>query len=148
MTARGAGLVVMFYTATAMIGTYLLCRMAAKIGNERMIISAVILGIVLQSLLALSPGIISFVGIRMLQTGIIASILPLVFSIFSSDLDGKVIGFLNSGRFGGNAMGPMIGTSVLAVSSLSWLYLSISGMSLLALLSFAFFFRFAEDKEF
>ena len=142
MALKWAGLVVMLYTATAMIGTYLLCRMAVRIGNERMIFAASISGIVLQSLLSLSPGIISFVAIRMLQTAIIASILPLLYSIFAINLDGKVIGFLNSGRFGGNAIGPMFGTFILAVSGLSWLYLSISGMSLLALLSFALFFGF------
>jgi len=142
MALKWAGLVVMLYTATAMIGTFLLCRMAVRIGNERMIFAACISGIVLQSLLSLSPGIISFVAIRMLQTAIIASILPLLYSIFAINLDGKVIGFLNSGRFGGNAIGPMFGTFILAVSGLSWLYLSISGMSLLALLSFALFFGF------
>jgi DHA1 family multidrug resistance protein-like MFS transporter len=137
---KWAGQVVMFYTATAMAGTYLLCRVAGKMRNNRLIMTVGTLGVVLQSLLCLSPGIISFVALRMLQTGMIAAVVPLIFSSFASDLDGRVIGFLNSSRFAGNALGPLIATFVLAFSSLSWLYLSVSALSLLALLGFAFYF--------
>jgi MFS family permease len=141
-----AGLVVMFYTATAMMGTYVLCKMASRVRYDRLIISAGILSIGMQSLLSICPGIVSFTVVRMLQTAMAAAIIPLVFSIFTSHLDGRVIGFLNSGRFGGNALGPMIATSILAASSLSWLYLSVSGMTLLALLTFAFYFGGVEEK--
>jgi len=137
---KWAGLVVMFYTATAMIGTYLLCRLSSRVRSDRLIIFVGAVGIVLQGLLALCPGIISFVAVRMLQTAMIAAILPLVISLFASDLNGKIIGFLNSGRFTGNALGPMIGTSVLAFSSLGWLCFFISTLGLLMLLSFTFFF--------
>jgi MFS family permease len=76
----------------------------------------------------------------MLQTAMIAAVMPLVFSSFASDMDGRVIGFLNSSRFAGNAMGPMIGTFVLAFSNLNWLFISIAGLGLLALISYAFSF--------
>jgi predicted MFS family arabinose efflux permease len=137
---RWSGLVVMSYTATAMLGTYLLCRLAPKIGSVRLILGAGTLGIAMQSLLTVSPGITSFVIIRLFQTALIASVLPLIISLFASDLSGKVIGFLNSGRFAGNAMGPMIGTSVLAFTGLNSVYLFISGLSILALAGFAFSF--------
>ena len=143
---KWAGLVVMLYTTTAMLGTYFLCRLSVRTGLDRLIISAAVLGILFQSLLSISHGISSFLAIRMLQTAMIASVMPLVFSIFASDSDGKVMGFLNSGRFAGNALGPMIATFILAFSSLNWLYLSISGMSLLALLGFVLFFRGGEDS--
>jgi MFS family permease len=143
---KWAGLVVMCYTATAMVGTHFLCRLAVKIGLNRLIISVAVLGILLQSLLSISHGLSSFLAIRMLQTAMVASVVPLVFSIFASDLDGKVMGFLNSGRFTGNALGPIIGTFILAFSNLSWLYLSISGIGLMALLSFVFFFGSREDS--
>jgi DHA1 family multidrug resistance protein-like MFS transporter len=143
---KWAGLVVMCYTATAMVGTHFLCRLAVKIGLNRLIISVAVLGILLQSLLSISHGLSSFLAIRMLQTAMVASGVPLVFSIFASDLDGKVMGFLNSGRFTGNALGPIIGTFILAFSNLSWLYLSISGIGLMALLSFVFFFGSREDS--
>jgi DHA1 family multidrug resistance protein-like MFS transporter len=143
---KWAGLVIMFYTTTALLGTHVLCRLALRTRLDRLIISAAVLGILMQSLLSISHGINSFLAIRMLQTAMVAAITPLVFSIFASDLDGKVMGFLNSGRFAGNALGPMIGTFILAFSSLNWLYFSISGMSLIALLGFALFFGSGEDS--
>jgi MFS transporter, DHA1 family, multidrug resistance protein len=139
IAVRLAGLVVMLYTATAMAGTFLLCRLAAKVGVNTLIIIACILGVILQAMLAVSPGIISFITIRMLKTATIAAVLPLVFSACASNPDGRVIGLLNSSRFAGGALGPIIGTTVLAVSSLNWLYLSVSGLGLLALLAFGFY---------
>jgi DHA1 family multidrug resistance protein-like MFS transporter len=147
MAVKSAGLVVMFYTATAMAGTFLLCRLAARVTSHRLIICAGILGTVLQFLLSLSPGVTSFVVFRMLQTAMIAAVMPLVFSSFASDLDGPVIGFLNSSRFAGNALGPMIATAVLAFSSLNWLYISVGSMGLLALVSYAFSFVGARNID-
>jgi hypothetical protein len=77
----------------------------------------------------------------MIQTGLVAATIPLTFSLFISTPKGGTIGFLSSARFAGNALGPMIATSVLAFSSLGVLYLSISAISLLALLGFKFFFK-------
>jgi DHA1 family multidrug resistance protein-like MFS transporter len=144
MALKSAGLVVMLYTATAMAGTFLLCRLAVRVKNHTLILTAGILGTVLQFLLALSPGFMSFVAVRMLQTAMMAAVMPLVFSSFASDLDGRVIGFLNSSRFAGNALGPVIATSVLAFSGLNWLYLSVGGMALVALIGYAFPVRLAE----
>lgn len=142
---RWAGLVVMFYTATAMAGTYFFTRLVPKIRVNRLIIAICFLGAALQSLLSISPGIVSFVAVRMLQTALIAAVVPLVFSTFASDSDGRVIGFLNSSRFAGNALGPMIATSVLAFSSLTSLYLSVSMITLVALSSFAVYVKKLED---
>jgi DHA1 family tetracycline resistance protein-like MFS transporter len=144
---KWAGLVVMLYTTTALLGTHFLCRLAVRTGLDKLIISVAVLGILLQSLLSVSQGINSFLAIRMLQVFFIAAITPLVFSMFTSELDGKVMGFLNSGRFTGNALGPVIGTFILAFSSLNWLYLSVSGMGLLALMGFVFFFGSVEESD-
>ena len=140
MAIKSAGVVVMLYTATAMVGTYLLCRLAVRVTTHRLIIAVGILGTVLQFLLSLSSGVTSFVAVRMLQTALIAAIMPLVFSTLASDLDGREIGFLNSSRFAGNALGPMIGTSVLAYSSLNWLYFTIGSMSLITIAGYALSF--------
>ncbi|MEW6669576.1 MAG: MFS transporter [Thermodesulfobacteriota bacterium] len=137
---RWSGLVVMAYICTAMLGTYLLCRIASRVGTRRLILVTGVLGVAFQALLCLSPGILDFVGIRMAQTAMIAPALPLVISLFASDLKGKVLGFLNSGRFAGNALGPMISTWVLAYWSLNGVYLFVGGLSLLALLWFAYGF--------
>jgi len=147
MAVKAAGLVVMLYTASAMAGTFLLCRLAAKVRGHRLIIYAGILGTVLQFLLALTPGVKTFVAVRMLQTAMIAAVMPLVFSAFTSDLSGQVIGFLNSSRFAGNALGPMIATAVLAFLGLNRLYMGIGSISLLALMSYVIFFSGAGNVE-
>jgi DHA1 family multidrug resistance protein-like MFS transporter len=132
-----AGVVVMLYTATAMTGAFLLCKLATSATIHKLIITIGVLGTGLQFLLSVTPGFTSFLAVRMLQAAMIAAVMPLVFSSFASELNGRMIGFLNSSRFAGNALGPMIGTSVLAFSSLNWLYLCVGSMSLLALATYA-----------
>jgi len=110
-----------------------------------LIIFAGILGTALQFLLAAAPGVPIYVAVRMLQTAMVAAVMPLIFSSFASDLDGPVIGFLNSSRFAGNSLGPMIATAVLACSNLNWLYFVVGGMSLLALAGYAFSFADARN---
>ena len=68
--------------------------------------------------------------------GFIAGIIPLVFSMFAREVSGKRIGFLNSSRFVGAALGPLMATSVLAYSGLLTLYLLIAGLTLIALWGF------------
>ena len=63
----------------------------------------------------------------MLQMGFIAGIIPLIFSIFAREVGGRRIGFLNSSRFVGAAIGPLMATSVLAYSNLLTLYFLIAG---------------------
>ncbi|OGP70909.1 MAG: hypothetical protein A2W09_07270 [Deltaproteobacteria bacterium RBG_16_50_11] len=136
-----AGLVVMFYTATAMIGTYLWSWLSRRWGVRRMIIFLFISGTLLQSMLALSRGIVDFTIIRMVQTGMVAATIPLVISLFVNEPKGSTIGFLNSARFTGNALGPIIATSILAFSNLTTLYLFISGITLIAFLTFRHSFK-------
>jgi len=52
-----------------------------------------------------------------------------MFSIFARDVSGRMIGFLNSARFVGAAVGPLMATSVLAYSNLFILYLLIAGLT-------------------
>jgi len=132
-----AGLVVMLYTAAAMTGTFLICRFATRVTSHRLIVILCFMGALFQFLMLVSPGITSFVAIRMLQTAAIAAIIPLVFSSSASESDGWVVGFLNSSRFAGNAFGPMIATTVLAFSGLNWLYICLGSIGLLALVSYA-----------
>jgi MFS family permease len=135
---KWAGVVIMIYTATATLGTYFWTRVSLRFGRDRMILLLVILGIFFQSLLSLSQGMVDFIVIRMIQTGLIAATIPLIISIFAAELKGGTIGFLNSARFAGNAFGPMIATSILAISNLPTLYLFIGGLTLLALFGFKF----------
>ena len=138
---RLAGFVVMLYTSTAVIGTYVWSWLARKTGPERMITFLVAAGILFQALLAFSQGIIDFTAIRMAQTAVVAVTLPLVISIFVCEPKGGTIGFLNSARFAGNAVGPLMATSILAVSNLTTVHLFIAGITLLAYVGFRVFFK-------
>jgi len=144
---RWAGTIIMLYSGTATLGTYFFSRLSARIGAERMIILLVILGSLLQSFLALSGGMLSFIVIRMLQTGLIAATVPLVISAFAAERKGGTIGFLNSGRFAGNGLGAILATFLLAFSNLTVLYLSISAMTLLALLVFRFSLTSGQTRD-
>ena len=81
-------------------------------------------------------GVISFTALRMLQTFAIAAVFPMIFCIFAPGLKGGKMGFLNSARFAGNSLGPLLATSVLAYSNLITLYLLISGLTAAALAAF------------
>jgi len=142
---RLAGIVVLCSTATAMIGIYLWTRLARRVGIYRMITMLFALGILLQAMLAFSHGIVDFTIVRMLQTGFVAATFPLVLSIFASGSKGSTIGFLNATRFAGNALGPMVATSILAYTNLTTVFFSISGMTLLGFLGFRAFFVSSPD---
>jgi len=133
---KWSGMFVMAYTATAMIGTFLLCRLAPRIGVARLIVLVGGLGALLQGLFALCPNMGAFVAARLTQTALIAALLPLIISLFASDLNGTVIGLLNAARFAGNAIGPIVATTILAASSLTWVYLVISALGLLSVTGF------------
>lgn len=136
-----AGIVVMLYTTTSMIGSYVWSRLSTKTGQYRMISYLLTLGIILQAALAFTHGITDFTVVRMFQTGLVAATFPLVISVFAEESKGSAIGFINSARFTGNAMGPIIATSVLAYFNLPTLYFFISGITLLSLLGFRIFFK-------
>ena len=131
-----SGVVVMLYTATAILGTYLLSLLSRKYSVYRMILFLSVAGIIFQTLLAFSWGTVDFTVIRSIQTGLVAVIFPFVISFFAGESKGEMIGFLNSARFAGNAVGPILATSVLAVSNLPVLYCVVSLISLVSLLAF------------
>jgi len=135
---KWAGVVIMSYTATATFSTYFWPKFSRRVGIKKMILFIVFLGSIFQAVLSFSSGPIDFIILRMIQTGLIAGAIPLVISIFAVRQKGNVIGFLNSGRFAGSALGPIMATSVLAIYNLPTLYLLISGLTLLVLLAFNF----------
>jgi MFS family permease len=143
---KWAGVVIMSYTATATFSTYFWPKFSRRVGIKKMILFIVLLGSIFQALLSFSSGPIDFIILRMIQTGLIAGAIPLVISIFAVRQKGNVIGFLNSGRFAGSALGPIMATSVLAISNLPTLYLLISGLTLLVLLAFNFSLKGGRQK--
>ena len=126
----------MAYTATAILGNYLVATFSGKVSLGRLITISCLSAAALQALLYFSSGIYSFTAIRMLQTGMIAALFPLVITAFADDARGSTLGFLNSARFVGNSLGPLLATAILAHSDLLTLYLTISGLTLAVLFAF------------
>jgi MFS transporter, DHA1 family, multidrug resistance protein len=143
---KWAGILIMAYTATATLGTFFLTRLSERMGRNRMIILLVLAGSLFQSLLSLSQGIFDFALCRMIQAGLIAATIPLVISVFAAESKAGAMGFLNASRFAGGAVGPVLATSILAYSNMTVLYLSITAMTLLALLGFVLVFRNSADR--
>jgi hypothetical protein len=70
----------------------------------------------------------------MVQTGCAAGIFPLILAQIATRSEGKTIGFINTSRFAGNALGPVTATFVLAHADLLTLYLVLGvGLALASL---------------
>jgi MFS transporter, DHA1 family, multidrug resistance protein len=123
---KSVGFIMMGYTATAIIGSLVISRLAPRTKLREVITVVCLAAALFQALLFLSEGTVSFTVIRMLQTGVIAAVLPLVMANFAPGIGGVGIGFINSARFAGNGVGPLMATSVVAGSNLLTLYLLIS----------------------
>jgi MFS transporter, DHA1 family, multidrug resistance protein len=133
---KSAGFILMSYTATAIVGSYVISRLTPRTKLAGVIVGLCLAAALFQLLLFVSRGVVSFTAIRMLQTGAIAGVIPLVMANFASGLGGAGIGFLNSARFVGMGVGPLMATTVLAGSSLLTLYLLISLLTICAVLAF------------
>ncbi|RPJ08025.1 MAG: MFS transporter, partial [Deltaproteobacteria bacterium] len=133
---KSAGFIIMSYTGAAIVGNLLFSRLASKIGPRKVIQITCLVASCFLVVLILSGGVLSFTLIRIVEVGSIAAIIPLTFSIFARDVSGKVIGFLNSARFIGMAVGSLLATLVVAYSGLLTLYLLIAGFSLATLWAF------------
>jgi MFS family permease len=133
---KAAGFIMMGYTATAIIGSYVISRLTPRVKLTGVITAACLAASFFQALLFLSQGVVSFAVIRMLQTGVAAAVIPMVLANFGSKLGGTEIGFLNSARFAGMGVGPLLATFVLAGSNLLTLYLIIAAATVGSVLAF------------
>lgn len=133
---KSAGFIMMGYTATALIGNYVISRMTPRAKLKGVIAVLCLTSAFLQFLLYFPGGVFGFATIRMLQTGVIAAVIPMAIANFASEMGGTGLGFLNSARFAGNGFGPLMATSVLAGSNLLTLYLSIALSTVASVLAF------------
>ncbi len=128
-----AGTIVFAYGASAAAGSYGFSRLAGRIAPDRLVLTAALGASVLQILLIVGAGPVTFTLIRMAQTGLAAGIFPLILAQVATRSHGATIGFINTARFAGNASGPVIATFVLANSNLLTLYSVLgAGLALLA----------------
>jgi MFS transporter, DHA1 family, multidrug resistance protein len=118
-----AGTIVFAYGLSAAAGSYGFSRLAGRIPPHRLVLSAALGAALCQVALIAGAEAVSFTVIRMVQTGLAAGIFPLVLSQVASRSQGKTIGFINTARFAGNALGPVTATFILAYSDLLTLYL-------------------------
>lgn len=123
---KSAGFIMMGYTATAIAGSYVINRMTPRAKRVGVIAGVCLMAAFFQTFLLVSQDVVSFTVIRMIQAGIIAATIPLVMASFAPGIGGAGIGFLNSARLAGNAVGPLMATAILAISNLLTLYLLIS----------------------
>jgi DHA1 family multidrug resistance protein-like MFS transporter len=133
---KAAGFIMMGYTATAIIGSYVISRWTPRAKLTGVITLACLAAAFFQALLALPGGIFGFTAVRMLQTGVVAAVIPLAMANFGTRYGGTGIGFLNSARFAGMGAAPLLATSLLAGSSLVALYGVIAAMTLAAVAAF------------
>ncbi len=131
-----AGTIMMAYTATSVLGNHIFGKIAVKIGFIRLIKWACLITALLQVVMSFAPDVLSFTFVRMMQTAFIAAVFPLVLSSFAGEASGGMLGFLNSARFIGNALGPLMATSVMAYSNFFVLSIVIAALSVLSLGAF------------
>jgi DHA1 family multidrug resistance protein-like MFS transporter len=128
-----AGLIVFAYGTAAAAGSYGLSRLAGRIPTGRLILAASLGAALCQVFLYLGSGPVTFTLIRMAQTGCAAGIFPLILAQIATKSQGKTIGFINTARFAGNALGPIMATFILSQSNLLTLYLVLgAGLALAA----------------
>jgi len=131
-----AGIIMTAYTITAILGNFLINHFVPRTKLKQIILYIGLSAAFLQAIMYITGDVISFTFVRMLQTGVVAAVFPLILSVFAAGVGGGTLGFLNSSRFAGNAIGPLMATSVVAHSNLLTLYLIISGLTLIPLTGF------------
>ena len=133
---RTAGLIVFAYGVTSVLGSFYLSRLAIFQGRHRTLLWVTVGASGLQLLLGATGSVTTFGLVRMLQVGLIAAVIPIVFAEVAASAHGRVIGFMNTSRFASYAAGPLIATAAFAHASPFGLYLGLSIFTLLALVLF------------
>ena len=133
---KSAGHIMMGYTATAITGNLIINHLTTRSKMRKVLAAACLSAAFVQILLYFAQGVVSFTAIRMIQTGIIAAVIPMIMSAFANDIGSTGLGFLNSARFAGNGFGPVLATSIMAFSNLLTLYVVIAATTAGSVLAF------------
>ena len=123
-----AGTIVFLYGFSAAVGSYGFSRLASRLPPQRLVLSAALGAAGCQLLLIFGTTTLGFTLIRMLQTAFAAGIFPLVLAEIAARSGGKTVGFINTARFAGNALGPLVATFILSNASLFSLYCVLAGV--------------------
>jgi MFS family permease len=109
-----AGYIVFAYGIAAVAGSYGFSRLAGRFSAARLVLATALGASICQVLLHFGMDTVTFTLIRMVQTGCAAGIFPLILAQIATRAEGKTIGFINTARFAGNALGPVAATFILA----------------------------------
>jgi MFS family permease len=128
-----AGAIVFAYGVASAAGSFGFSRMAGRVPASRLVLIAALGSSACQVLLYCGPDIVTFTLIRMAQTACAAGVFPLVLAQVAARGGGRTIGFINTARFAGMALGPVTATFILAHADLLTLYVILAiGLALAA----------------
>jgi MFS transporter, DHA1 family, multidrug resistance protein len=128
-----AGVIVFAYGLASAAGSYGFSRLASRVPAGRLVLLAATGAACCQVALWFGSDVVTFTLIRMAQTGCAAGIFPLILAQVAARSRGSTIGFINTARFAGMALGPVTATFVLAHADLFTLYLVLAvGLALAA----------------
>jgi MFS family permease len=131
-----AGLIVSAYALASVSGSIGISRLASRVGATRLMFLCGLAASVLQVVLLAGRDVWTFTLLRMAQTAAVSALPTLVMARVAERGHGGTLGAVNSSRFAGNALGPILGTFILANGSLPALYASIAALTLAALLAY------------
>lgn len=132
-----AGLVVMAYGGSAALGAVSLRWLGPRVDPRRAVLAAGLVSAALQAALALPAGLASFLVVRVAQTFVAALLMPLLMAEVAATGRGGAVGALNTARFAGGAIAPIVATALLARADLGLLYAVIAAMTVAAVGVFA-----------
>ncbi|OGB93158.1 MAG: hypothetical protein A2Z31_08325 [candidate division NC10 bacterium RBG_16_65_8] len=127
-----AGTIVFAYGVASAAGSYGFSRLTGRVAASRLVLVAAMGASACQVLLYCGVDVVTFTLIRMAQTACAAGIFPLVLAQVAAHGRGRTIGFINTARFAGMALGPVAATFILAHSDLLTLYLVLGASLALA----------------
>jgi DHA1 family multidrug resistance protein-like MFS transporter len=132
-----AGTIVFAYGVASAAGSYGFSRVAGRFPPSRLVLIAALASSACQVLLYVGPDIVTFTLIRMAQTACAAGVFPLVLAQVAARGGGRTIGFINTARFAGMALGPVAATFILAHADLLTLYIVLGiGLALAAAVNY------------
>ncbi len=133
---RVAGAIVFAYGLAAAAGAVVVSRAAGRFGRRRTVLVAGGLASLFQVALWLPASVGLFTALRVMQTGLIAGVIPIVFAQIAAGAPGARIGLINTSRFSGNAAGPLLATLFFAHFSPLLLYGTLAALTVVSLAAF------------
>jgi predicted MFS family arabinose efflux permease len=131
-----AGMIVMASGVAASLGAVALSRVTVWVSTDRLILATGAVSSLSLAGLVWARDPWTFTALRMIETGCVSATIPLVFSLFAGKGRGRTIGAINSSRFAGNGVGPLLATAILTRFTPPILYGAIAALTLVALIIF------------